>query len=204
MRPLQEVLKGPRDAFMKFYTVRQDREKKMIVVMGLCAALFVDYWLLINPVIGTFSKTLPELQSKRAELDELKQDKINETELMRQWDELDARAAEQESRFVSPNEIPALLENLSKMAQGSGLKILSVTPGKQERTRAMEPYSRVSVHISALAGGHELGKFLSLLESNHVFFRVAGLKVSPNPPEAKRQKIDLEVQVYRKGSDAPA
>lgn len=192
-------LKGPKDAFMNFYILRQEREKRMIVGLGLSFLLFTDYWLCIHPVIDVFTRVMPELTDKRRQLDELVTDKKNEALVLQSWETTRQNLADAEARFVAPNELPTLLESLSKLAQSSGVKILSVEPREIARSRMLEPYARIPIRVSALAGTHELGRFLAALENSKTYFRVANVKIAVNPPEPRRHSVELSLWAYRKG-----
>lgn len=191
--------KAPKDALMKFYTVREEREKKMLLVLGVALLLFGDYWLFIQPVINVFTKKMPEIAETRRLHDELKADIRNERELKVQAGQYAERAEKGLARFVAAAEVPKLLEGLSGLARQSGVKIISVEPGETQRSRAMEPYGRVPIRLSAEAGFHELGRFLAALETSKTFFGIRGLKIQPNGSDLKRQLVELDLFVYRKG-----
>lgn len=192
-------LKGPKDAFLKFYTVREEREKKMMLVLGVAFFLFADYWVLISPVVTAFTKKMPEIAESRRVLDGLKDDIKNEKTLRENADSIIERAKSSEAKFIAPAEVPKLLEDLSRMARDSGVKILSVEPREVVHTRAMEPYGRIPIRISAMAGFHDLGRFVASLENARTYFKVANLKIGINDSDPKRQMVELELQAYRKG-----
>jgi len=106
---------------------------------------------------------------------------------------------EKEKMFVAPGEIPSLFENLSKLAQNSGLKIISLKPANSPEGDSGN-YQRIPIRISALAGTHELGKFLAELEGGGTFFRVTDLKIVANTSDIRRHSIDLSLEACRKGS----
>lgn len=191
-------LKGPKERFMGFYMLRQDREKKMIVVLCVGLLLFVDYWLLINPVVSVFTKKMPELGVAAEELKSLRTDKKQEAALTQNWEVLRQRNEKAYGKFIASGEMPALLENLSKLAQSSGVKILSVEPREPVSSRMIQPYSMVPIKIRAIAGTHQTGRFLALLESNPTFFRVANLKIAEDPPDLERHSVELDLEAYRK------
>src|SRR5690349_11904608 len=98
----------------KFIAERNPREKQMIIVLGLIAIIFLDYWLLINPVIKTYTRVSTESAPLDMELKGLKDDRKNQKFIEKNWNQAKENLEASEKRFVAPNEMPAFLENLSK------------------------------------------------------------------------------------------
>ncbi len=186
------------DRIAAFVNGRNPREKVMILVFGACFLFTIDYFLVLRPIIGAFSGGA-ELSAKKAELQGLRDDRKNKDKIEAMWTRTKERLDKSESAFIAPDEVPSLLENLSKLASASGLRIVSLKPDEQTAGEA-GPYAKVPIRISAQAGGHELGRFLGRLEASPTFFRVADLRVVENPSDARRHEIQLEIETYRRRS----
>ena len=190
--------KFSKEKLMNFVESRNLREKTLIAVLAIAAILFLDYWLLLRPVFAVFAAARPELRSLGTQKKILLENKKNSAEIEKSWSGAKSRLEEMEKRFVGRDEIPALLENLSKVALGSGVKILSLTPSEPTASLGAGTYNRVEIKISAMAGTHEFGRFLSKLESGTTFFKVTDLKISDNPLDPNRHLMGLSAEVYRK------
>ena len=187
------------EVLMNFLNSRNLREKTMIILFGAIAILVLDYAILIQPVTGVFFHTLPELSAAKQQLQVLKDDKKNKDGIKKNWEKQKAILAEKEKMFIAPNEIPALLEDLSKLAQSSSVKIISLKPTNSPEGDSGS-YQRIPIRINALAGTHELGRFLARLEGGTTFFRITDLKITANPLDIRRHSIDLALEAYRKGA----
>ncbi len=183
-----------------FFNGRNPREKMMIIAFAACLIVFLDYWVLIHPVVQVFRDTLPNLAVLEADAESYRTDQKNREPIERACAEAQNRIMETENGFVAPDGLPALLENLSKQAQESGVKILSLRTGEAEEAGQTRRYSSVPIRISAVAGTHNLGKFLARLESGRTFFKVLDLKVAAQSSDPKRHLIDTTLQVYRRAS----
>ena len=185
------------DPVMNFLNSRNPREKIMIVALGGVALLALDYFLILGPVVAVFANTGPKLGPEKAVVKQLRDDKKNKAGIDKDWEDTKQKLKDMDGRFINSNGIPALLENISKLASDSGLRIMALKPtdpGKSD----YPGYSRVPIHITALAGTHELGRFLAKVESGQTFFRVANLRIIENETEQRRHGIELDIETYRK------
>ncbi len=199
--PFRQKIDSGIEKAVNFFNGRNTREKVMIIILGAALVIFFDYWVLIHPVVNVFRNTLPDLAALESELKSYRDDQNNKGRIEKEWLGSKKETSEKERSFVAPDELPSLLENLSKVALESGVKILSLKTGESEESGNTHRYARVPIHISAVAGTHELGAFLSRLESGQTFFKVLDLKIkAQGPSEPKRHIVDAVLQVYRRSS----
>lgn len=195
-----ERLEALWDKGVNFFNNRNTREKIMIIALAACLVVFLDYWLFIHPVVQVFSNTLPQLNLLESDSRSYKLDIQNREKIKESWAAAKAKLAENELQFVAPDELPALLENLSRLALNSNVKILSLKTGEPQEAGSSGRYTRVPVRMSAVAGTHELGNFLSRLESGKTFFNVEDLKITAQQTDPKRHQAELVLEVYRRSA----
>lgn len=188
----------------KFINERNPREKQMIIVVGILGIIFVDYWLLINPVVKVFTNDLSGATVLENDLRSLQDDQKNQKLIESNWNKAKEKLVESEKRFIASDEIPAFLENISKLAPQSGVRLISMQPpteGPKKETAketANNPYTPILIRLNAVGGTHEFGKFLSLLETNPTFIKVTDIRISPNPEDERKHILELSIEVYRK------
>ncbi len=192
------MIQLPIDRVALFYNSRTVREQKLLLLFLVCLVIVLDYFALMRPVQGVFADTLPRLSALQPELKTLREDKKNKAQLEAHWQDAKARLEEAEKNFVDSDEVSALLEELSQLAQNSGVKIMALKPIEMTSAGEGAVYSPVPIKMSALAGTHELGRFLVKLETNRPFFRVTGMRITENPADVRRHQIDLELESFRK------
>jgi type II secretory pathway component PulM len=185
------------DGIAQFMNSRTLREKQMIVIFSVIIVAAVDYLLWFQPVLGVIGRHWPEIAALSQRRTEMKRLKDNESEVRRRAAESEAELAAREGVFVESDEIPALLENLSGEAQKSGVRIVSLKPVEASAS-ARGAYLSVPIQIKATAGMHELGAFLSRLETGDTYFRVLDLKIAPNSSDERRHGVDLAVETLRR------
>ena len=186
------------DKVASFLNSRNTREKMMFIGLFGAGVLAMDYIVFIQPVAKMFVATIPELSAVKQDLHSMQDDFKNREQIEKSWAKAKESLTDKEKMFIAPNEIPALLENLSKLAQDSGVKILTLKP----ETSAPDGsnYQKVPIKISGLAGAHEFGRFLARLEGGVTFFRVTDVKIQNTQSDIHRHSIDLSIEAYRKGT----
>ena len=187
------------DVVKDFLSGRSPREKMMFAGLAITAMLFLDTYFWLRPVIGALGESGPKLSALKKELRGMKDDKKNQALIQKDWQETQEKLSGAEARFIASNEVPALLENLSQLAQESGVKIISLKPIDDPKPAKKSFYTKVPIELSAQAGTHELGKFLAKMESGKTFFRVSDIRIAENSAELKKHLIELRLETYRKG-----
>lgn len=185
----------------KMFDALGKEQKQMLVlaVVGTVAILFGYFNLLLLPQISGTVKAAAKSGKLASDLKQAASD-IAKTEAFR----ADIRAnsekiAKYGDTLPSEEGIPSLLESLSDMARGSGMRILGIVPaggGKDSLAQKGQAYRALPIMISARAGFHELGRFMSTLENSGRFMKVSDIRVRENKTSPKKHDIDLTVMTY--------
>ncbi|MBI4352710.1 MAG: type 4a pilus biogenesis protein PilO [Candidatus Omnitrophica bacterium] len=186
-----------KETLVGLWNTRNLREKKMLAALAAAFLLFLDYSLLLQPLLGGFGKAAPEIARLKNEVGGLKDDEKNKDLIVKAWNQTKAKIEEARRQFVTSHEVPALFEDLSKLALSSGVKILSLRPIDIASPQGTDPYFRVPIKVSALAGAHELGGFMAKLETAPLFFRVTDLRIAENISDPKKHLVELGLDAYR-------
>ncbi len=186
------------DQAADFLNTRTPREKMLIVAFGGVLILCIDLAVWLLPVVHKFSETLPKMSAVGIELKGLKQDVQNRDAIQKRWESVSGDLEAGEKALIDSDQIPAMLEDLSKNAQRSSVKITSLKPVETVAASGRKHYQPVRIQMNALAGTHELGAFLSKLEAGAAFFRVVDLKISSNPSDERRHLVELLLETGRK------
>jgi Tfp pilus assembly protein PilO len=200
-KELKEKARFAMEYAKKFLRERNPREKQMVMALLLSVFIFCDYWLLIHPVANVFQHHLSDAPALSFEIQSLKEDQRNQAVIQTAYERAKERLEAAEKRFVLLHETSLFLENLSKLALDSGVKIITMRPLEnpvKSKTKSKDPYTPLSVSISALGGTHEIGKYLTRLETYETFVKVTDMKIMPNAQDVKKQLLELELTAYRK------
>jgi type IV pilus assembly protein PilO len=199
MKPLDSIKSKLRlDLFAGFMNQRSPREQLMILAFGGIFLFFVDYVIWFSPVLKAITQTAPALSSLEIDLQGLREDKKNADVIKGRYQQYEEELANLEKGLEAANQIPVLLENLSQMASSSGVRITSLTPVESGQSGSAKLYSAQPIEMKATAGAHELGNFLSVLETGPTVFKIRNLSISPNPLNPKKHLIEVKMETYRK------
>ena len=189
-------LSGTVEKFNQFLENRDQSQKSLIVGALFALVLLVDYLVLVRPVIYVFTQAAPELVTENEKLRALREDKGNHANIDKLWATTREKLAEADKQFIPQEEISSLLESLSKLAQASQVKIISLKP--LETSAEGAELTKIPIHINAVAATHDLGKFISSLESGPVFFKVINLRITTNSSDERRHIVELSIETYAK------
>lgn len=181
------------------------------VVTGILIILFLlDTAILLRlqllPLMRLFSKAGQLKADIKQARDDIKFFSTYKNKLV----DLRAQLLGFEKKVILEEGLPNMLEQISKYADTSGVKILKMKPsiGKQKTIKifglqsvsgATEPeFYRQSVSLTVNAGFHQLGCFSALLESSKIFFGIQGLEIQGNEQEPERQMITLVLELIVK------
>lgn len=191
-------------ALTDFINSRNPREKIMFVFLFIAAVFAIDYILLVQPIVNLFMNELPLQKSLKAELVELKEDQKNKENIQKNYVELKTRFEEILATFIENDQVPELLENLSKIASDAGVRIVTIKPSPESTVDSIPGFSLLPIEMTASSGTHALGNFLYRLESDKMFYRVEGLSIQANPAEPGKHQITVRLETYRKTANAKA
>lgn len=172
------------------------------MAMAAAAAAFIALvvylnFILVPQVSGTF-KSVVNMNKAQSELKAAQTDAARIPRLKESMASFEEKVNKYEKMLPAQQEIPSLLENLSGMAKDSNIKIVGIMPvsAKEEKAAKEQIYKEQPILISAKSGYHELGRFLSNLESSDRFIKVADIQIKSSANSPKKHDVELLVLTY--------
>lgn len=186
------------------------------VVLGM-AILYLYSTALLLPFWRRFVQLGQEVKAAQVKWQQTQQVVAQEPQL-RQEQERFAATIEGFGRSLPSEEtLPKVIELLSKVATEAGVRIQTIFPqrsfesaaeaAKKEGSKGVagnlkELYKEIPIQIDASAGFHQLGTFLSHVESNAQAMELKSLRISGNPKDPQSHDVKLVLRVYFSGSKA--
>ncbi len=183
--------------FSQVFTRINEKNPYLFLIGLLVTILVLDYFCIMQFQI----KVLSSLNSKTHSLaQDLKTNKDNIARLDQYRKELNKLNEQLEKighKMKSKDEIPLILENITRMADENGLKIDQIMPG----TMALESllknnegqYFLIPVVMEAQGGYHDFGRFLNQLEKEEVLFTIPYFTISANNNDPFQHLIKLTI-----------
>ena len=189
---------------------RRDLQLILKLAVPSVIVLYIYGAYAIKPLAREAARLGREVRTARDRLRGLEAVTANETTLQEQQRQVNERVESLRSLLPPEEEVPAVIELISSLANDADVKIQTIFPerdlgdrgltklvdaGKKDPDAAVV-YKEVPIQVEALAGFHQLGTFLGMVESGEKPLRVSSLRVSANPREAKRHLVRLRLLAY--------
>lgn len=194
---------------MSARSATHSRNQRTLVLVIMLGAFIV--WAYVAYVAGPLMREAANLSSQVSTAQEqlrlLQAATANEAGLRAQYRQVDETVASLRRLLPAEEEIPAVIEHLSDLASQTGIKIQAIFPqrvveppapiGTDGRLGAVPTvYREIPIQIDALAGYHQLGSFLSLVESSDKPMQVSTLTITVNQKEPKWHLVKLLLRSY--------
>ncbi|MBI3011839.1 MAG: type 4a pilus biogenesis protein PilO [Candidatus Omnitrophica bacterium] len=195
-------------------------ERRAILAVGSLA--LVIGWLyaahLVLPLHREAGRLAQQVQSARQRIRTLEAAVANEDSFRAQHQQWDEKVKSLRVFLPPQEELPAVIERLSALANQTQVKIETISPQRSlvdhakadvnpDTDKPPQPgpgpkgYEEVLIQVEALAGYHQLGAFLNAVEAGDRVVRVATLRMVGNPRDLKRHQIKLWLRAYFAASE---
>jgi Tfp pilus assembly protein PilO len=124
--------------------------------------------------------------------------------LLAKVDKLTKKLEDYEKVISKSKDESWLITEVSSLANKAKVRVLSVEPLKKSVIKA---YDNISIQVDLLCSYHDLGKFVSLLESSKELLRIAKLEITTREEkktvarvvgDKRVEKVTLIVSTYNK------
>ncbi len=189
------------------------RDVQDIVKVGVAGVVIL--WVYISYLLVPIGRQAIEVgkqtQQARQRLKSLQSVVANENSVKVQYAQMDEVVSSLRKAMPAEEELPAVIDFISDLAAKTDVKIQTIFPQRANNTqqqqiqmlpdRVVKPeeppvYVAIPIQIDALAGFHELGTFLSLVETGDKPTQVVSLRISANPKEPRRHQVNLVIRSY--------
>lgn len=168
----------------------------ILILLGFIVILIGYYYIFFKPAASRFLKFYKHQNELKTHILSTNRDFKNIQNLSKDIAVLRNKGASYRQRLVNEQDLPAFIEELSKIAQDADVKITLIKPIKTDTTRKKEGLISMPVQIEASCGYHELGKFVNSLENHTRFVKVNDIKIKSNPESDRLHNVTLLIQTY--------
>jgi len=176
------------------FNIKDPKNKQTLIIVGAVLLLLLDIFTLLGWQINSIFSLFRIANERKSTLQRLESDIARLQPYQKQVSELEESGKGLEITIKNDDEILFLIENISSIAKDNEIKIMQVNPKKNlEDANVFEfadaQYSEVEIDMSAKTDFHHLGKFISQIESNNIFYRVVFLEIEPDKNDIYNQRI---------------
>jgi Tfp pilus assembly protein PilO len=196
---------------MKLHFSKREQQRMVLVAILAVFVLWV-YGHSLNKITARSRALGLEVRSARDTLRTIEQALANEEQVRSHHEQLEQTVKSLRSLLPPEKEQNVVIERLSNLASQTQVKIQTIFPqrgsGEAELAALLHEgqvkrpiYKTIPIQIDAIAGYHELGSFLSLIETSTSPMEVASLRIAASSTQIKRHNVKLVLNVFFAASD---
>ncbi|MCA9401760.1 MAG: type 4a pilus biogenesis protein PilO [Candidatus Omnitrophica bacterium] len=168
---------------LKPYLDKIDNRNKTYILIGVLVSIVIfDFTLLLWPQISTLSKIGPEITKLETDLEQTRNDILRMNQYQKQVEEYREKLKIVEKKILSKEEIPIILEKISRLAIENGVVIEQIVPGTDSAELILESggknYFSLPIRIQADSGYHQFGRFLNQIEREEINMKVGDFTIA--------------------------
>ncbi|MFH1837469.1 MAG: type 4a pilus biogenesis protein PilO [Candidatus Omnitrophota bacterium] len=186
---------------IKFF-LQGEKTRGRAILIGAVITGFLYFTILVLPETMTFFSGLRETRELREQI-ALVRSRVELADTMTQrLGGLKKDLEEYAESLPDKKEIPEFLEGMSAIAKVSGVRIISITPAEikdpdDEKSKGF--YKEMPITITAESGYHELGSFISNLESGNRVVLIEDLRIQGREDSSRKHDIKMTLKTYVSG-----
>lgn len=173
-------------------------DKATMQLVGVAIIAIIYFFFLILPKAKTVFKGFGQANQMRANIVTTEASWSNRANIERDIAQSNERINFYEKELPGEKEIPAVLRYLSDSARKLNVKITEIKPVGLDEVEGQESpiYTGVPISLKAECGFHELGRFISELESADRFMKISDIKIVANPNDLEQHYVRMMVIAY--------
>ena len=189
---------------MELDFLKKAKKNEILALTALIGAIIlVGYFLLfLNPMLSKLFDLSRKVSKLESDINIADLAIGSAPKLEKEIEDLKSKAMSYSNKLPREEELPALLENLSTMAQNTDIKITKIFPTKDAETAA-DPkaaksgiYQEKGISINAQCGYHQLGTFISEMEGAERFMEISDITIESVKTTPKRHNVQLIVKTF--------
>jgi len=157
--------------------------------------------LVILLIAGLVALNIYQRQNKKIDsVLKLHKDQSEKNELLLRIGDVN-KIMESFQESFGPRDRREIINTITNIARSSGVDIIALRPQERAKKVKSEIYDKVFFDVDIQANNyHEIGKFLSRLESNPIIFIAESIIIEPVSDTRKTKKTELDIELEKLGA----
>lgn len=170
------------------------------VILGgaLLFVFLLNYFILLKPLLGSLNKVNTQISELKHNIDDVKNDIARVGQNRDQLEKIRSEVKEVKIKIRSGQEVPLILEDMSRIASAQGIKIDQLMPLKDQKVLLAKQkdveYYALPILVQARSAYHDLGRWLAQLEEEKIFYGVGSLSIVANTNDTMRHQVQVTVK----------
>ncbi|MFH1360300.1 MAG: type 4a pilus biogenesis protein PilO [Candidatus Omnitrophota bacterium] len=178
-----------------------DKNRNWILGGAMLAIFLFDYFVIMQPFqLAPLLKMNPKIDIAKKNHKKALFDIKNVDQYKKDLEGAKEKMGEVGTRILSKEEIPKILDNISRLAMESNILINQIMPLKDSQKKVLQndegEYYSISILISVRGGYHELGHFINRVETDEIFMTINDFDVVANSNDSMRHSVKLTINAF--------
>ena len=176
-----------------------EKNPYLVLIGFILGILLLDYFFIFQFQLKTLMSINPKIENLSEDLKTTKNNIERLPQYQKEIESLKRRLEYVQSKIKSGEEVPLILENISRMANKHGVKIVQIMQDKASerslgKTKDGEYFS-VPIIVEASSGYHNFGQFLNQLEAEGLFIEIPQFTITASGGGLAPEAIKLFANV---------
>ncbi|MBF0521478.1 MAG: type 4a pilus biogenesis protein PilO [Candidatus Omnitrophica bacterium] len=159
------------------------KKRYIIFFVVLLILLFLDIFVLMRPQIVYLGKINKNIKMQMRKNAESRSNISKKADIKKQEEDFKLKVQQAQLQVIPKDEVPFLLEIISKIAEKSALNVDQIVPHPEDLKLLLDDktkkYYTLAISVKATGGYHNFGKFLNGLENHERYFDIAEFSLKP-------------------------
>jgi len=178
----------------------KDRKTNLLLLFGI-VLICLDLFLILRPQILSLSKINARIKELNQKVISTKTDLSKEQEIKKRLEKLKKEAVFIKDQIIFEEGISDLIDRVSKMANKTDVKIIKIFPLKDPKAKELlnsdlGRFYPLILSLELSSGYHQLGKFLSLLESYERFLKTEEISIIGETSDLSHHRVKLTLWTF--------
>lgn len=170
-----------------------------IFATALLVVFAVDYALIMNFQLQFIGRSNEEIKTLSGDTARVQADKQRIDQMRKGLESSRTQLQAMNVKIRSMQEVPLILDDISRLANEVGIKIDQLIPRKEDQEKLISSpegdFYALPIVISARGGYHPWGRFLSRLEAANLYFSLSELRIDADEKDKNNHLITATLKV---------
>ncbi len=187
------------EKFSKSISAIQEKNPYLIVCGIVFGVLVIDYFAVLQFQLAALTSLTPKINALSQETKETTDNAARMPQYEREVKSLSEKIEKISQKVKPKGEMPLIIENISRIANKSGVKIDQIMPDQSAEKQVLKNkqgvYYSIPILVEARSGYHQFGHFFNQLEVEGIFMDIPEFSIMGNASEPMQHKIKLTLKV---------
>jgi len=185
---------------LKLNIVIKEKDKQILTIVIFVIIIVVDLVFILGWQWRLLSGYFKNAHEKKQAIVALEADVRSVEDYKKEIVNLEEKIAQKKLLIIDEMDVSALIENISNLADKSGVKITQIKPVIHSEPKFVQArdsrFGEIEFQLIAKSDFHQLGNFISKLESAKSFLKLSALEISTDNRNYFVQNIGLSLKSF--------